>query len=76
MKKMLTIREVAELTGTKEQTWRVWLQKGKCPLKAIKINGILRFPAMEVEALVTGGTIRRGPGRPRKDEQQTQKEAA
>lgn len=65
-RKMYTVKEVAALTQTKPQTWRVWIAEGKSPIKYSKIGKIIRFPAGEVERLLAG---QRRPGRPRKEEE-------
>jgi predicted DNA-binding transcriptional regulator AlpA len=69
MQKMMTIKEVAEVTGVPLQTWRGWLCKGIAPVQPVKLNGNLRWRRREIEALVEGEEkIRRGPGRPTKEE--------
>jgi len=68
MQKMMTIKEVAEITCVPLQTWRGWLCKGIAPVQPVKLNGNLRWRRKEIEALVEGEEIKRGPGRPNKEE--------
>jgi predicted site-specific integrase-resolvase len=67
MQKMMTIKEVSEVTGVPLQTWRGWLHKGIAPVEPVRLNGNLRWRRNEVEALVEGGEVKRGPGRPNKE---------
>lgn len=73
MQKMMTIKEVAEVTGVPLQTWRGWLCKGIAPVQPVKLNGNLRWRRREIEALVEGGEAKRGPGRPTKEESMLKK---
>lgn len=68
MRKMFSLKEVAELTQTKPQTWRVWVMRGKSPIQYVKMGKIIRFPATEVERLLAGRPATRRPGRPSKEE--------
>ncbi|MFQ6759464.1 MAG: DNA-binding protein [Deltaproteobacteria bacterium] len=68
MKKMYSLKEVAELTQTKPQTWRVWVMRGKSPILYVKMGKIIRFPATEVERLLAGRPATRRVGRPSKEE--------
>ena len=68
MRKMYSLKEVAELTQTKPQTWRVWVMRGKSPILYVKMGKIIRFPATEVERLLAGRPATRRPGRPSKEE--------
>lgn len=68
MRKMFSLKEVAELTQTKPQTWRVWVMRGKSPIPYVKMGKIIRFPATEVERLLAGRHATRRPGRPSKEE--------
>lgn len=76
MQKMMTIKEVSEITGVPLQTWRGWLCKGIAPVQPVKLNGNLRWRRREIEALVEGEEIKRGPGRPPKEETMNKRKEA
>ena len=45
---LLTIDELSEILKTKEKTIRQWVYQGRIP--SIKMNGLLRFAAMEIDS--------------------------
>lgn len=45
--KLLTVKELSEITRVKEKTLYDWANKGSIP--SIKLNGLLRFDLDEIE---------------------------
>jgi len=53
--KLLTIKEVSEITKVKESTLYSWARKGIIPCH--KLNGLLRFEQKEIEEWVKSAKI-------------------
>lgn len=57
MEKYLRVKNVAEVTGIKESTWRKWIHKGTCPVRYRRTHGrrgVLLFSEADVAEWVQG----------------------
>jgi len=57
--KLLTIKELSELTKVKVSTLYVWVSKGMIP--SFKLNGLLRFDQKEIEEWIQNSKIKAVP---------------
>lgn len=56
MEKLLTVREAAERTGTRESTWRAWILHRRVTFVKLGRRAI-RIPESFLEEMISRGTV-------------------
>jgi len=81
---LVSVSQLASITGINDRTYRDWLRRGTMPVPTLRLGGVLRFRLMDVAQWIDSGaqgTVggstppilpRRKRGRPRKTEQMSQ----
>lgn len=55
-KPLLTVREVAEALGCREDTLYRWISEGRSPLPVVRLGRSVRFRQVDLDRLVLGET--------------------
>lgn len=67
---LVSIEQLAVMTGIKDRTYRHWLSCGRMPIPVVRLGGSIRFKLLDVANWIDGGqeTATRRRGRPTKAE--------